>query len=159
MSDSLWPHWIQHARLPCLSLSPGICSNSCSLSSSQVAQKVKNLPEMQETHVWSLDWEGPLEKRMTIHSGILAWKIPWTEEPGRRQSTGSQRVWHNWKTNTFTFMFIELVILSDDLILSITSFSSWPNWGGGWVGWWVVVIVVVFYNQKIFILYRGIGPC
>ena len=67
---------------------------------------------------------------MTIHSGILAWKIPWTEEPGRRQSTGSQRVWHNWKTNTFTFMFIELVILSDDLILSL-SLPSPPDQIGG----------------------------
>ena len=53
---------------------------------------VKNLPEMQETWVQSLGWKDPLEKEMAIHSNILAWKIPWTEEPGRLQSTGSQRV-------------------------------------------------------------------
>ena len=53
---------------------------------------VKNLPAMQETSVLSLDQEGPLEKEMTTHSIILAWEIPWTEEPGRLWSTGSQRV-------------------------------------------------------------------
>ena len=50
---------------------------------------VKNLPAMQETRVQSLDWEDPLEKRMATHSGILAWRIPWIEEPGRLQSMGS----------------------------------------------------------------------
>ena len=50
---------------------------------SPVAQTVKNLPAMQETRVRSLDWEDPLEKGMATHSSILAWKIPWTEEPGR----------------------------------------------------------------------------
>ena len=50
---------------------------------SLVAQMLKNLPAMQETHVRSLDWEDPLEKGMATHSSILAWKIPWTEEPGR----------------------------------------------------------------------------
>ena len=53
-----------------------------------VAQSVKNLPAMQETWVRSLGWEDPLEKEMAIHSNILAWKIPWTEEPGGLQSTG-----------------------------------------------------------------------
>ena len=62
---------------------------------SLVAQMVKNLPEMQETCVQSLGWKDPLEKEMAIHSNILAWKIPWTEEPGRLQSTGSQRVGYN----------------------------------------------------------------
>ena len=50
---------------------------------------------MQETRVQSLGWEGPLEKGMVSHSSILAWKIPWTEEPGGLQSMGSQRVGHN----------------------------------------------------------------
>ena len=53
---------------------------------------VKNLPVMWETWIQSLDWEDPLEKGMATHSSILAWKIPWTEEPGELQSTGSQRV-------------------------------------------------------------------
>ena len=55
---------------------------------------VKNLPTVQKTQVQSLDWEDPLEKEMAIHSST-AWKIPWTEEPGRLQSRGSQRVRHN----------------------------------------------------------------
>ena len=65
---------------------------------------VKNLPAIQETWVWSLGWEDPLEKGRPTHSGILAWRIPWTEEPGRLQSMGSQRVGHHWATNTFTFI-------------------------------------------------------
>ena len=59
---------------------------------SLMAQTVKRLPAMQETQVWSLGWEDPLEKEMATHSSNLAWKIPWTEEPGRLQSMGSQRV-------------------------------------------------------------------
>ena len=61
---------------------------------SLVAQMVKNLPAMQETQVQSLGWENPLEKGMATHSSILAWRIPWTEEPGGLQSMGSQRVGH-----------------------------------------------------------------
>ena len=60
-----------------------------------VAQLVKNLPAVQETWVRSLGQEDPLEKEMATHSSILAWKIPWTEEPGGLQSMGSQRVGHN----------------------------------------------------------------
>ena len=60
-----------------------------------VVQIVKNLPMMQETRVQSLGWEDPLEKGMTIRSSILAWRIPWTEEPGGLQSRGSQRVGHD----------------------------------------------------------------
>ena len=57
-----------------------------------MAQMIKNLPAMQETRVRFLEWEDPLEKKMATHSSILAWKTPWTEEPGRLQSMGSQRV-------------------------------------------------------------------
>ena len=57
-----------------------------------VAQTVKNLPAMKETWVQSLGLKDPREKEMATHSSILAWKIPWTEEPGRLQSMGSQRV-------------------------------------------------------------------
>ena len=56
---------------------------------------VKNLSAMQETWVQSLGWEDPLEKETASHSNILAWEIPWTEEPGGPQSMGSQRVEHN----------------------------------------------------------------
>ena len=62
---------------------------------SLVVQTVKRLFTMQETRVQSLGWEDPLEKEMAIHSSTIAWKIPWTEEPGRLQSVGSQRVGHN----------------------------------------------------------------
>ena len=58
---------------------------------------------MQKTRVRSLGQEDPLEKRMATHSNILAWRIPWTEEPGGPQSMGSQRVRHDWETNTFSF--------------------------------------------------------
>ena len=71
------------------------------LWASLVAQRVKNLPAMQETWVQSLGWEDPLQKEMATHSSILAWEIPWTEEPGRLQSLGLQRVGHDWVTNTF----------------------------------------------------------
>ena len=62
---------------------------------SLVAQMVKHLSTMRETRVRSLGWEDPLEKEMAIHSRTIAWKIPWTEEPGRLQTMGSQRVRHN----------------------------------------------------------------
>ena len=67
-----------------------------------VAQTVKKEPAMQETQVQSLGREYPLKKGMVIHSSILACRIPWTEEPGGVQSTGSQRVGHNWAPNTTT---------------------------------------------------------
>ena len=57
---------------------------------SLVAQTVKNLPAMKETWVQALGWEDPLEKGMAPHSSVLAWRIPWTEEPGGLQSMGSQ---------------------------------------------------------------------
>ena len=65
------------------------------LWASLVAQMAKNLPAIQETWVWSLGQEDPLEKGMTIHSNIFAWRIAWTEEPGRLQSLGLQRVGHD----------------------------------------------------------------
>ena len=65
---------------------------------SLVAQTVKCLPAMQETWVQFLGWEDPLEEEVATHSYTRAWKIPWTMEPGRLQSMGSQRVRHNWAT-------------------------------------------------------------
>ena len=70
---------------------------------SPVTEMVKNPPVMQETGIWSLGWKDPLEKRLATHSSIFAWRIPWTEEPGRLESMGLQKVGHNWATNTFTF--------------------------------------------------------
>ena len=64
-----------------------------------VAQMVKRLPAVQESRVRSLGQEDPLEKEMATHSSTLAWKIPWTEEPGRLQSMGSKRVGHDCATS------------------------------------------------------------
>ena len=65
------------------------------MPSSLVAQIVKRLPTMRETQILSLGWEDPLEKEMATHSSTLASKIPWTEESGRLESMGSQRVGHD----------------------------------------------------------------
>ena len=62
------------------------------LGASLIAQSGKNLPAIQETWIQFLGGENPLDKEMAIHSSILAWKIPWTEEPGRLQSMGSQEL-------------------------------------------------------------------
>ena len=66
-----------------------------SFGASLVAQTLKRLPAMRETWVRSLGRKDPLEKEMATHSSILAWRIPWTEEPGGLQSMGSQRVGHD----------------------------------------------------------------
>ena len=63
---------------------------------SLMTQMVRHLPSMQETRVQSLGWEDLLEKEMATHCSILAWKIPWMEEPGTLQSMGLQRVGHDW---------------------------------------------------------------
>ena len=70
-------------------------NNKPNMRASVMAQSVKNPLAMQEAPVLSLGWEDPLEKEIATHSNILAWRIPWREEPGRLQSMGSQRVVHN----------------------------------------------------------------
>ena len=75
-------------------------NSSLLLGASLVAQTVKNLPAMQETGVRYLGWEAPLEEGMATHSSILAWRIPWTEEPGGLPSMGLQIVAHDWASNT-----------------------------------------------------------
>ena len=74
---------------------------------SLVAQTVKSLPAMRETRVRFLGREDPLEKEMAIHSSTVAWKIPWTEEPNRLQSMGSQRVGHSERLH-FPFPFLSM---------------------------------------------------
>ena len=64
-----------------------------------MAQRIKTLPAMKETKVWSLSLEDALEKGVATHSSTLAWKIPWAEEPGSLQSMGSLRVRHDWATS------------------------------------------------------------
>ena len=85
-----------------------------------VAQKVKRLPTMQETQVWFLGQEDPLEKEMATYSSTLAWKIPWTEDPGRLQFMGSQRVEHDWETS-----------LSLSLLFKSIFLVSFPRWLSG----------------------------
>ena len=72
-----------------------------------MAQMIKNMPVMQQTQVWSQDQKDPLEKGMATHPSILAWRIPWREEPGGLQSLRSQRVTHNWMTNTGLFIYYQ----------------------------------------------------
>ena len=97
---------------------------------SLVAQMVKHLSAMQETRVWALGWEDPLEKEMGVHSSILAWKIPWTAEPGRLPSMGSQRVGHDWATSlsthqTPTYLRTFSLIVSSAWNLSLPFSYSW----------------------------------
>ena len=68
-----------------------------------MTQMLKSPPVMQETQDRSLGQEDPMEKGMATHSSILAWRIPWTEEPGRLEAMGLHRVGHNWAMNTLTF--------------------------------------------------------
>ena len=93
---------------------------------SPVAQTLKNPPAMQGTWIQSLGWEEipwrkkPLEKGTAIHSSILAWRIPWTEEPGRLQSMGLQRVGGDWATFTLytAFFFFSVRLTSFNIISS-----------------------------------------
>ena len=70
------------------------------------AESVKNLPAVWETWVWSLGWEDPLEKKMATHFSTVAWKISWTQELGGLQYIGSQRIGHNWATNTYLLTYL-----------------------------------------------------
>ena len=84
---------------------------------------VKNLPAMQETWVQSLDREDPLEKGESTYSSILAWRIPWTEEPGGLQSMGSQRdahthMQHNFPKRRVSLSLSPLIVLHISLIYS-----------------------------------------
>ena len=86
-----------YLKISCYLDFPGICSKALA---SLVAQMVKNLPAVWETWILSPGWEDPLEKETATHSSILAWRIPQTEEPGRLQDWGRQRVRHDWATFT-----------------------------------------------------------
>ena len=92
----IW-QWYEGCRIPRGQTLGNIRTLYWSRQASLVAQPVKNPPEKQETGVWSLGWEDPLKKRMATQSSILAWRIPRTEEPGGLQSTGSERVRHDWE--------------------------------------------------------------
>ena len=93
---------------------------------SLVAQTVKRLSTMQETCVPSLGREDPLEKEMAIYSSTIAWKIPWTEEPGRLQSMGSQRVRHDWATSLSLSLYT-IMIRFYILIIKWVLTTIWSN--------------------------------
>ena len=118
--------------------------HSSPVASLVVAQRVKRLPAMQETWVWSLGQEDPLEKEMANHSSTFAWKIPWMEKPSRLQSMGSQRVGHDWVTSLSLFLSFSPVaywaptdlgsssftILSFCLFILFMGFSRQEYWSG-----------------------------
>ena len=89
-----------------------LLTNGLRAWASLVAQTVKNLPAMQETQIQYLGREDPLEKEMATHSSTLAWRILQREEPGGLQSTGSQKVRHDWVTNIFTVTLSVLSLVS-----------------------------------------------
>ena len=108
--DRLWNHtngWEGFRRVSKTDAKRHVINPSLSsFRTSLVAQMVKRLYTMWHTRVQSLGREDPLEKEMAMHSSTTAWKIPWTEEPSRLQSIGSQRVGHDWATSlTFTSSF------------------------------------------------------
>ena len=99
-----WSSWLEYKNYVVLkkyiSLNPRFifCAVRCTLTSFHFF--ITNLPAMKDTWVWYLGWEDSLEKGLETHSSILAWRIPQTEEPSRLRSMGSQRVGHDWTTNT-----------------------------------------------------------
>ena len=96
------------------------------MRASLVAQMVIRLPAMQETQVQSLGLEDPLENEMATHSSTLVWKIPWTEEPGRLQSMGSQRVGHDWANSLSLFSFNNVLYVFP-MVLHIYNYNLVPN--------------------------------
>ena len=134
---------------------------------SLVAQRLKRLPAMRETWVVSLGWENPLEKEMANHSTILAWRIPWMEEPGGLESTGSQRVGHDWATSlhftsnltpTFIsgnhkFVFSVCGYIS---VLCMSSFVSFFFWNSKYKWYWVSDVISTWHAENMTCLERGI---
>ena len=90
-----------------------------------MAQTVKNLPTMQETGVWFLGREDPLKEEMETHSSILAWRISWTEEPGKLQYMGSQRAGYDWVTNTQLYGVMEVTV--NALVVIILQYVNVSN--------------------------------
>ena len=112
---------------------------------SLAAQRLKRLPEMWDTWVQSLGREDPLEKEMATHSSILAWRIPWTEEPDGLQSMGSQRVRHDWATS-LSFLLLHL--------------WSWGIFGLQWIFvCFVVVLSLSKFGNLVVLAYKLSWEC
>ena len=115
---------------------------------SLVAQTVKRLPAMQETWVRSLGREHLLEEEMATYSSTLAWKIPWTEEPGRLQSMGLQRVGHDWATSLFGGGG------GEQLISSISQFKLRCDHSTDWANATNSMHLFFVFSTRIFYLLR-----
>ena len=118
-------------------------SHSC--KASLVAQMVMNLPAVQRSQVLSLGQEDPLEKGMATHSNILAWRIPWTEETGGLQSTGPQRVRHNWETSLYN------TLLSGRGSSTSFPFSS-LHWYYGFY-FWNLYLSIIFFSDLMSVIH------
>ena len=103
--------------MPC-----GVGHNYAHTQSLLVAQMVKNLPAVRETWIWSLGQEDPLEKGTAVHSSVLAWRIPWIEEPARLQSMGLQRVGHGRGANTCSCTYTQSTSEVLDWMLHLQGF-------------------------------------
>ena len=116
---------------------------------SWVVQTVKNLPVMWETWIRSLSWEDPLEEGMAIHSSILAWRIPWTEEPGRLPSMRLQSVRHDWASLLGWFKYSHFLSCASESMVGtpVVTYVARMLRGNskthrqGMDGWWQLVIV------------------
>jgi len=101
---------------------------SCLLGASLVVQMIMNLPVIQETHILSLGWKDSLDKGMATHSSTLAWRIPWTEEPGRLQFMGSNRVgcdWRDWAQHNL-FRHTAKTPKGKWIVNKLLAFEPWP---------------------------------
>ena len=106
ITDSSWSTWSNQVFHYSLSF----VAQFSGLWASLGAQLVKNRPAILETWVLSLGWEDPLEKGLATHSSILSWRIPWTEEPGRLQSMGLQKVGRDWTTKTSSILHMVMYV-------------------------------------------------
>ena len=106
---------------------------------------VKHLPAMQETQVWFLGWEDPLEKEMAIHSSTLAWKIPWTEKPDRLQSMGLQRVRHDWATSLSLLKILKCLNL---LLLLLRLYVIWKKNEKSYAIVLIANLIIIVKNWK-----------
>ena len=114
-----------------------------------VAKMVKSLTAMQETQFQFLGQEDPLEKGMAIHSSILAWIIPWTEEPGRLQSMGSQRVGHDWANNIHTHTHTHTVLALPTQFILWISFPIWKMTSLNSSQWVTILLRICYVSGMI----------